>query len=91
MTTIHSMHGLHGKLLPLRDWDFPDDPDAFWNTVGIRVAHCFGRKIMRVLNKRVHAQHASRTVYEIEVGIGRAGTGNIFASFFVTEASKSLT
>jgi hypothetical protein len=87
MTTIESMHGLHGKLTAMRDWDFPTDHDDFWRTMPNRVAECFGRKFMSVLSKRVHARHDTKIVYQVEIGRGRYGAGNVFAQIYVTETT----
>ena len=82
---IESMHGLHGKLTTMRSWDFPTEDAAFWRRLPIRVAECFGRQSMVVLGRRVHARHADRIVYEVEVGRGRQGAGDVLAQLYVTE------
>jgi len=92
---IAGVAGLHGKLIPIRDWDYPDNAEKFWPAFERKVASVLGRKLIRAM-RRVNGRSADghRVTYEVTlVGGARrghrsnpGGGGNIYGTCLVTTA-----
>ena len=97
-TIITCMAGLHGKLAPIRDWDYPDDAKKFWPALEQKVARLLGRKLIRAMPRvNVCSADGRRVTYEV-VFVGGArrghrsnigGGGNIYATCLVSTHNRA--
>lgn len=88
METVVGLFGLRGRLEPLRDWDYPDDREAFDIALCRQVAACFNDRSYASIWRLSEQAPNGRRVYEVTVGRGHGGGFSPRATIFATtEAS----
>jgi hypothetical protein len=85
MTTIKTITGLHGKLKSLRDWDWPEDREAFDRALCRKVAVALGRSGFLHSMWRVHSRNPASTTHEVMLGTKTRGASfSPLATVYVT-------